>query len=95
MSELECSRSSAQFSSSPQARTAARAFFADYAALATLPVTRAELRALDVPIALLESPGAPHYLDTAVRALAELLPDVERGPAHDVAGSVRALLART
>ncbi|MDQ6915655.1 MAG: alpha/beta hydrolase [Actinomycetota bacterium] len=78
-----------------RARASAGTFFADYAALATWPVTRAELRALDVPTAILESADAPPHLDAAVAALAELLPDAERGGAEEAASAVRALLART
>jgi pimeloyl-ACP methyl ester carboxylesterase len=78
-----------------RARTAAAAFFADYSALATMPVTRAQLRALHVPAAILESADAPPHLDTAVRALADLLPDADLAPAADVAGAIAALLART
>jgi pimeloyl-ACP methyl ester carboxylesterase len=78
-----------------RARARPVAFFADYAALATWPVTRAELRALDVPTPLVESPAAPPHLDAAVQALADLLPDADRVPAADVAGAIHALLART
>jgi len=78
-----------------RARARPGAFFADYAALATWPVTRAELRALDVPTTLVESPDAPAHLDAAVQALADLLPDADRAPADDVAGAIHALLART
>lgn len=78
-----------------RARAAARAFFADYAALATWPVTRAELRALAVPATILDSPAAPEYQREASAALARLLPDADHGAADDVPGAVRALLART
>jgi pimeloyl-ACP methyl ester carboxylesterase len=76
-----------------RARSAATAFFADYGAVATWPVTRAELRSLDVPAAILDSAQAPPYQREASRALAELLPHAEPGPADDVPGALRALLA--
>ena len=50
------------------------AFFADYAGLATWPVLRRDLRALDVPVAVLVSAGAPAYVRETGRALAELVP---------------------
>jgi pimeloyl-ACP methyl ester carboxylesterase len=78
-----------------RARASAPAFFADYAALATWPVTRAELRALAVPAAILESPDAPAHLHAAVEALAQLLPDAEHATTVDVAGAIHGLLART
>jgi pimeloyl-ACP methyl ester carboxylesterase len=78
-----------------RARSAAPAFFADYAALATWPVTRAELRALTVPATILDSPAAPAYQREASAALAGLLPDADQGAADDVPGALRALLMRT
>lgn len=78
-----------------RARAAPGAFFADYGALATWPVTRAELRALDVPAAILDSADAPAYQREASAALGRLLPDAEQGPADDVPAALRALLART
>jgi pimeloyl-ACP methyl ester carboxylesterase len=76
-----------------RARRAAVAFFADYGAVATWPVTRAELRALDVPAAVLDSAEAPAYQRQASAALAELLPRAEPGSADDVAGALRSLLS--
>ena len=78
-----------------RARDAARAFFADYAALATWPVTRGELRALAVPAEVVESPGAPPHLQDAIEALIRGLPDAERASPDDVVGAIQRLLART
>ena len=78
-----------------RARTAAGAFFADYAALATWPVTRAELRALAIPATILDSPAVPGYQREASAALARLLPDADHVPADDLPGALRDLLART
>jgi pimeloyl-ACP methyl ester carboxylesterase len=78
-----------------RARAAAGAFFADYGALATWPVRRRDLRALDVPAAVLDSPGAPEHQRQASAALVRLLPEAEPGSADDVARALRGLLART
>jgi len=73
------------------ARRDSRAFFADYGGQATLPLSRRELRALNVPAAVLSSDGAPAHVRAAADALARLLPDARRGGAEDVAASVRGL----
>ncbi|MDQ4040576.1 MAG: alpha/beta hydrolase [Actinomycetota bacterium] len=51
------------------------AFFADFAGLATWPVSRRELRALDVPLAVLLSATAPSHVREAAEALATLVPE--------------------
>jgi hypothetical protein len=71
----------------------ARAFFADYAGLATWPVSRRELRALAAPVAVLTSPAAAPHTLAAAEALAGLLPAATRGADDDVAAAVTALLA--
>lgn len=75
-----------------RARTRPRAFFADWGGMATLSVTRRELRALDVPAVLLDGPepGAPAALASA--RLAELLPRAQRRAGDDVAAAVAVLL---
>jgi pimeloyl-ACP methyl ester carboxylesterase len=62
------------------ARAQARpeAFFADYAGLSSWPVTRRELRALALPVAVLTRPGAAPYVLAASDALAALLPSARR-----------------
>lgn len=68
-----------------------QAFFADFGGIATLPVTRRELRGLDAPIVLLD--GEAGQLGAAVSArLAELLPRAQRRAGADVVGAVDVLL---
>ena len=61
-----------------RARAAAPAFFADFAGLATWPVTRRELRDLDVPLTVLTRPQAPPHARDAADALAALVPGARR-----------------
>jgi pimeloyl-ACP methyl ester carboxylesterase len=75
-----------------RARTAHRAFFADYAGLATWPVSRRELRALTAPAVVLTGPSAPAHVVAAAEALASLLPDATRATDGDTVAAVRALL---
>ena len=76
-----------------RARDAAGAFFADYGALATWPISRRELRAMAVPIAVLVPAGAPPHVAAAARALAELLPDVRLEDGDDPTAALTRLLA--
>lgn len=75
-----------------RARSAHRAFFADVAGLASWPVTRGELRALDVPAVVLTRPGSPAHLVAAADALAGLLPGARHETGDDLAAAVRTLL---
>ena len=68
------------------------AFFADYAGLASWPVTRRELRAIAVPAIVTTRPSAPPHVDQAADALAALLPHVRRDHAGDLSAATRALL---
>ncbi len=68
-----------------------RAFFADYAGLATLPVTRRELRAIAAPVAIVTGPATEPHVVAAAEALAGLVPDVLRVVDGDVVGAVAAL----
>jgi pimeloyl-ACP methyl ester carboxylesterase len=76
-----------------RARSAHRAFFADYAGLASWPVTRRELRALDVPAVVLTGPWSPPHIVAAADALAGLLPIARRADDGDLAAATRTLLA--
>jgi pimeloyl-ACP methyl ester carboxylesterase len=76
-----------------RARVAYRAFFADYAGLASWPVTRRELRALALPAVVLTAAGTAAPVVAAADALAALLPDVRRAHDGDLAGAARSLLA--
>jgi pimeloyl-ACP methyl ester carboxylesterase len=83
----------AQGAALERARAAHRAFFADYAGLASWPVTRRELRALDVPAVVLTGPSSPPHIVAAADALAALLPVVARAHDGDLVAAVRTLLA--
>ena len=76
-----------------RARAAHGAFFADYAGLASWPVTRAELRALDVPAVVLTGPWSPPHIVAAADALAGLLPHARRVGDGDLVAAARSLLA--
>jgi pimeloyl-ACP methyl ester carboxylesterase len=75
-----------------RARRDARAFFADWGGQASLPLSRRELRAIDVPVVVLDSAHAPKHARAASDALANLLGDARRGGGEDVAQAVAALL---
>jgi 3-oxoadipate enol-lactonase len=78
-----------------RAKASHRAFFADYAGLASWPASRRELRALDVPAVVLTGPWSPPHIVAAAEALAGLLPNVERATDGDLVAAARALLGRT
>ncbi len=61
-----------------RARLRARAFFADFAGVASWPVTRAELRALAVPAAVVTGPATELHVRQAADALTALLPEAAR-----------------
>jgi pimeloyl-ACP methyl ester carboxylesterase len=75
-----------------RARTAHRAFFADYAGLASWPVTRRELRALGRPAVVLTGPQSPPAVVAAADRLAGLLPAARRAHDGDLVAAVRSLL---
>jgi pimeloyl-ACP methyl ester carboxylesterase len=68
-----------------------RAFFADYGAAAGWSVGRRELRALDVPVWVLDGPRALAHVRAASDALAAALPQARRGGA--LPDAVASLLA--
>ncbi len=76
-----------------RARTDHAGFFADYGGLASWPVTRAELRALAMPLAVLTSPAASGPIREAADALAGLAPAARRQEAADPRAAIRVLLA--
>jgi hypothetical protein len=76
-----------------RARAAHRAFFADYAGLASWPATRADLRALDMPAVVLTGPWSPPHVVAAADALAALMPSAERAGDGDMLAAARRLLA--
>jgi pimeloyl-ACP methyl ester carboxylesterase len=74
-----------------RARRDAAGFFADYGGQATLPLARRDLRALTVPVVVLDPPGAPAHVRAAGDAVAALIPGVRRGGVEDVAAAVASL----
>jgi pimeloyl-ACP methyl ester carboxylesterase len=75
-----------------RAQAAPRAFFADYAGLATLPATRRELRAMTSPVIVLTTPAAGPHVLRAAAALAGLIPGSREAPPGGEAAAIRALL---
>ena len=65
-----------------RAIAAFRAVFADYGAVSTLALGRAGLRALDVPVHVVTSPGAPEHIAAAARALLDAAPAAQA--AHSI-----------
>jgi pimeloyl-ACP methyl ester carboxylesterase len=76
-----------------RARAAHRAFFADYAGLASWPVTRRELRSMDLPVVVLTGPKSPPHIVAAADALAGLMPAARRADDGDLVAAARTLLA--
>jgi pimeloyl-ACP methyl ester carboxylesterase len=68
------------------------AFFADYAGLATWSVLRRDLRALDLPVAVLVSAGAPAHVRDTAGALAELVPGAALRGEGELVAALRELL---
>ena len=75
-----------------RARQAHRAVFADIAGLTSWPVSRAELRAIAVPVVVSTSSASPFHVVRAADALAELLPAGRRDYGGDAAAAIAALL---
>src|SRR5919197_866238 len=75
-----------------RARASHRGFFADYAGLASLPVSRRELRALDRPAVVLTGPWSPPTIRAAADRLADLLPAARRVTDGDLVGAARSML---
>jgi pimeloyl-ACP methyl ester carboxylesterase len=75
-----------------RARRDTAGFFADYGGQATLALTRRDLRGLDVPVVVLDPPGAPAHVRGAGDAVAALIPEARRAGEEDPAGALAALL---
>ncbi len=75
-----------------RAEAAHAAFFADVAGLASLPVTRRELRAITQPVVVVTGPGSSAATVEAADALAELVPRARRALDGDLAGAAAGLL---
>jgi pimeloyl-ACP methyl ester carboxylesterase len=76
-----------------RARAAHRAFYADYAGLATWSASRRELRSFAQPVAVATGPSSPPHVVAAADALAGLLPAATRAADGDRAAAIRALAA--
>jgi hypothetical protein len=74
-------------------REASTAFFADYGGLASLPLTRGDLRAIDAPLTVLESDFARPHQRAAAAVLERLAPNATRGEG-DIVSGLRAAIAR-
>jgi pimeloyl-ACP methyl ester carboxylesterase len=76
-----------------RAKASHQGFFADYAGLASWPVTRGQLRSLAIPVAVVTSPSTPWHVVRAADAILTLVPDAQRREDGDVAAAAAALLA--
>jgi pimeloyl-ACP methyl ester carboxylesterase len=74
-----------------RAKASHHGFFADYAGLASWPVTRRELRSLALPVTIVTSPSTPWHVQRAAEALASLVPDAEHRTDGDLTAAVTAL----
>jgi pimeloyl-ACP methyl ester carboxylesterase len=78
-----------------RARAAHQAFFADFAGLASWPVTRRELRGMSVPAVVVTDAAAPAHVAAAADAVAGLLPSATREVGGDVVAAALGLVARS
>jgi 3-oxoadipate enol-lactonase len=72
-----------------RAKASHQGFFADYAGLASWPVTRGELRSLAVPVTLVTSGSTPWHVRRAADALGSLIPAADRRDDGDLVAAVR------
>jgi pimeloyl-ACP methyl ester carboxylesterase len=75
-----------------RARASHRGFYADFAGLASWPVTRRELRAVAQRAVVLTGPASPVLVRAAADRLGDLLPAARRAGDGDIAAAVRSLL---
>jgi pimeloyl-ACP methyl ester carboxylesterase len=75
-----------------RAKASHQGFFADYAGLASWPVTRGQLRALSIPVTIVTSPSTPWHVARAAEAITSLVPGAERREDGDVSAAVAALV---
>ncbi len=75
-----------------RAQQYAGAFFADYGGVSSWPVARRDLRAIDVPVAVLDPERPSSHGRAAADALAALLPAGERRPGADPVPALLELL---
>lgn len=70
---------------------AAGGFFADYGGVASWSPSRRELRAIELPVAVVTGPASPAHVIAAADAAAALLPNVQRTSDGDAVAALRAL----
>jgi pimeloyl-ACP methyl ester carboxylesterase len=75
-----------------RAKASPRGFFADYAGLASWPVTRGQLRSLAIPVTVVTSPSTPWHVTRAAEAILSLVPGAQHRSDGDVAAAAAALL---
>jgi pimeloyl-ACP methyl ester carboxylesterase len=75
-----------------RAKASHQGFFADYAGLASWPVTRGQLRSLSIPVTIVTSPSTPWHVARAAEAIASLIPGAERREDGDVSAAAAALV---
>jgi pimeloyl-ACP methyl ester carboxylesterase len=75
-----------------RAKASHRAFFADYAGLASWPVKRGDLRGLAIPVVVVTGPQTPWHVERAADALAGLVPGAKRREAVNMTAAAAALL---
>jgi pimeloyl-ACP methyl ester carboxylesterase len=75
-----------------RAKASHHGFFADYAGLASWPVTRGELRSLAIPVAVVTSPSTPWHVRRAAEALLSLVPGAEHRDDGDLTAAAAALV---
>jgi pimeloyl-ACP methyl ester carboxylesterase len=85
-------RGSASDEELARAKASHKGFFADYAGLASWPVTRAQLRALSIPVTVVTSPATPWHVARAAEAILSLVPRAERRDDGDVSTAAAALV---
>lgn len=75
-----------------RARESHRGFLADFAGLASWPITRAELRGFALAIIALTGPDSPAHIQAAADALCELVPAARRRRDGDLLAAIDELL---
>jgi pimeloyl-ACP methyl ester carboxylesterase len=77
-----------------RAQASHRGFFADYAGLASWPVTRAQLRSLTIPVTIVTGPQTPWHVMRAAEAIAALVPGAQRREDGDLPAAATAASLR-
>jgi pimeloyl-ACP methyl ester carboxylesterase len=75
-----------------RAKASHAGFFADYAGLASWPVTRGQLRSFPVPLTIVTAPSTPWHVGRAADAITSLVPGAQRREDGDLTAAAAALL---